>query len=223
VTSTSADVGDARALVEQYKGRVMEEVYGGYARDILSTIIGYALPGTRRSVMEKLESEAQEAYKTGHYEVALDRFSHYLALIETDPSTTMVSEMRATLTSNIGACLHHLNDVDGAIEYYERALQEFKAVPFTLYSRLSLIWLVYGNIINKRVEYVEKKLASIRAGEPPDGSTYQDGYGKSRKWTKDEMEGKSWSVFRPRTWFGYGKLQEVGVTDAGVNSAVAAA
>jgi tetratricopeptide (TPR) repeat protein len=168
-------------------------------------------------------SHAVRTDKTGHYEVALDRFTHYLALVETDPSTTIVNEMRATLTSNIGACLHHLNDVDGAIEYYERALQEFKAVPFTLYSRLSIVWLVYGNVIDKRIEYVEKKLASIRAGEAPDASTYQDGYGKSRKWTKEEMEGKSWSVWRPRTWFGYGMLQEVGITDAGVNSAVAAA
>jgi len=205
-------VSNARGLVDQYKDRAHEEVYGGYARDVVSTILGYSLPGTRRSIMEKLESEAQEAYKTQHYEVALDRFAHYLALVETDPSTTMVSEMRATLTSNIGACLHHLGDTDGAIEYYERALQEFKAVPFTVLSRLSVIWVVYGNLIDKRVEYVEKKLASIRAGEPPDGSTYQDGYGKSRKWTAEEMDGKkAFSIWRPRSWFGYGRLQEVGI------------
>ena len=154
----------------------------------------------------------RRADKTAHYEVALDRFCHYLALVETDPSTTVVSEMRATLTSNIGACLHHLGDIDGAIEYYERALQEFKAIPFTVFSRLSLIWVVYGNLIDKRIEYVERKLASIRAGEQPDASTYQDGFGKSRKWTKEEMEGKSnWSFLNPRSWFGYGKLQEVGV------------
>lgn len=214
-------VADARTLVDQYKERVSTEVYGGYARDIFSTVLGYSLPGTRRAVMEKLEGEAQEAYKTGNYEIALDRFAHYLALVETDPSTTMISEMRATLTSNIVACLHHLGDVDGAIEYYERALQEFKAIPFTLFSRLSVIWVVYGNLIDKRVEYVEKKLASIRAGEPPDGSTYQDGYGKSRKWTKEEQEGKTWSIWRPRSWFGYGKLQEVGVTEP--NSATNAA
>ena len=51
----------------------------------------------------------------------------------------MVSEMRATLTSNVGACLHNLGLVDDAVQYYERALQEFKAVPFTLLSRLSPI------------------------------------------------------------------------------------
>ena len=72
--------------------------------------------------------------------MALDRFAHYLAVVETDPSTTVVSEMRATLTSNIGACLHHLGHVELAVDYYERALQEFKAIPFTIYSRLSLIW-----------------------------------------------------------------------------------
>ena len=62
---------------------------------------------------------------------------------------------------------------------------------------------------------------SIRAGEPPDGSTYQDGYGKTRKWTKEEMEGKSsWSWVDPRTWFGYGKLSEVSVAPpSAVNAA----
>ena len=61
---------------------------------------------------------------------------------------------------------------------------------------------------------------SIRAGEPPDGSTYQDGYGKTRKWTKDEMEGREgfrWS--NPRTWFGYGKLTEISVSPPTADSA----
>lgn len=163
------------------------------------------------------------ADKTQHYEVALDRFCHYLGCIESDPNTTVVSEMRATLTSNIGACLHHLGDIDGAIEYYERALQEFKAVPNTLYNKLSVVWVLYGNVVDKRIEYVEKKLASIRAGESPDGSVYQDGYGKQRSWTKEEMEGKNaWSVFNPRSWFGYGKLQEVGISAEGNTGAGAA-
>ena len=80
------------------------------------------------------------ADKTGHYEIALDRFCHYLAIVETDPSTTMVSEMRATLTSNVGACLHNLGLVDEAVQYYERALQEFKAMPFSIFSRLQGCW-----------------------------------------------------------------------------------
>ena len=161
------------------------------------------------------------ADKTGHYEVALDRFAHHLGHIEQDPSTTNVSEMRAVLTSNIGACLHQLGDVDGALEFYEKALQEFKAIPFTLYNRISVIWVLYGNVTTKRIEYVEKKLAAIRAGEAPDGSTYQDGYGKSRQWSKSEMEGKGqWSIWSPSSWFGYGKLQDVGAA-ADVNSAQA--
>lgn len=170
--------------------------------------------------METLEKEASEAYKTGHYEIALDRFCHYLAIVETDPSTTMVSEMRATLTSNVGACLHNLGLVDEAVQYYERALQEFKATPFSIFSRLSPIRLVYGDLMAHRCTYIEQKLASIRAGEPPDGSTYQDGYGKTRKWTKEEMEGKgSWSYFDPRTWFGYKPLSEVNVTPTAANAA----
>ena len=71
-----------------------------------------------------------------------------------------------------------------------------------------------------RCEYIEKKLASIRAGEPPDGSTYQDGYGKARKWTKEEMEGNAnWSWLSPKSWFGYGKLSEVNVAPTAANAA----
>jgi tetratricopeptide (TPR) repeat protein len=168
------------------------------------------------------------ADKTGHYEVALDRFCHYLALVETDPSATVVSEMRATLTCNVGACLHQMGQVEAAIDYYERALQEFKAIPFSIISRVSLTWVLYGNLVNKRVEYVEKKLTAIRAGEPADPASYQDGFGKTRKWSKEEMEGKTtWSWVDPRTWFGYGRLQEVGIagqeTPGQVNSAANAA
>ena len=60
---------------------------------------------------------------------------------------------------------------------------------------------------------------SIRAGEPPDGSTYQDGYGKTRKWTKDEMEGRKLQMVNPRTWFGYGKLTEISVSPPTADSA----
>ena len=37
-------------------------------------------------ILEKYEREASHAYKTGHYEVALDRFCHYFALVETQTS-----------------------------------------------------------------------------------------------------------------------------------------
>ena len=140
--------------------------------------------------------------------------------METDPSTTVVSEMRATLTSNIGSCLHQLGNIDAAQDYFERALQEFKAQPFALMSRISLQYVIFGNLIDKRCAYIEAKLASIRAGEPPDPTTYQDGYGKTRKWSESEMQGKpSFSVLDPRTWFGYGKVHEVGVVPNGVATA----
>ena len=106
-----------------------------------------------------------------------------------------------------------------------QALAHVVRPPLRLVGRGELCASPDGNIIDKRIEYVEKKLAAIRAGEAPDGSTYQDGFGKSRKWTKEEMEGKpTWSFFRPRSWFGYGKLQEVGIASTEqVNSGAGAA
>ena len=213
--SSTLNASDASGLIERYKLECENEVTASWAKETFGTILGYSLPGSRRAAMEKYEKEASHAYKTGHYEVALDRFCHYFAIVDTDPSITVVSEMRATLTCNIGACLHQMGHVESAVDYYERAIQEFKAIPFSLLTALNPTRLVYGNLITKRVEYVEKKLAAIRAGEAPDPASYQDGFGKVRKWSAAEMEGKNaWSWLDPRTWFGYGRLQQVGVDGA---------
>lgn len=195
-------------LVEQYKLAVVSELTASRFRETAGWVIGYNLPGTRKALMDKDEKDAQQAYKTGQYDVALDRFCHFLALVETDPSQTIVSEMRATLTSNIGTCLHFLGQDSLATEYYERALEEFANVPL---SRLSVTWLLYGNVNTKRIEYIQQRLVSLKSGKPPDGSVYQDGSGKERQWSKEEMEGRvaAWSWLNPRSWFGsngYGSL-----------------
>eukprot|EP00966_Prymnesium_polylepis_P114101 2637037-Prymnesium_polylepis.2 len=76
--------------------------------------------------MQRYDQEASNAYMMQAYDVALDRFCHYLALVETDPSTTVVSEMRATLTANIGACLYGLDEPTEALVYLERAAAEVR-------------------------------------------------------------------------------------------------
>lgn len=190
-------------LVEQYKLQVVSELTCSRFRETAGWVLGYNASGSRKALQDKDEKDAQQAYKTGQYDVALDRFCHFLALVETDPATTLISEMRATLTSNIGTCLHFLGQERLAEEYYERALEEFEKVPL---SRLSVTWLIYGNVNAKRIEYIQQRVASLKAGKPPDGSTYQDGTGKERQWSKEEMEGRvaQWSWIDPRTWFGYG-------------------
>ena len=183
---------DVTEKLEEYKANAKEETSGW---------------GSRGRLVNRLTEEAQAAHKTGRYETSLDKFVHLLALVETDPSTTKVSETRATITSNIGSALHFLGETALAKEFYERALEEFGK------ARLGwLSWLYMGNLNAKRVMYIQARLSMLSAGERPDPSSYQDGFGKSRKWTKEEMEGKSnWSFLNPRSWFGYGKLQEVGV------------
>ena len=57
---------NARELVERYKASGNEEVRGGYGRELLGTIIGFAIPGSRRALSEKLESEATTACTRTH-------------------------------------------------------------------------------------------------------------------------------------------------------------
>ena len=66
----------------------------------------------------------------------------------------------------------------------------------------------------KRETYIEERIADIKAGKKADGSTYQDAYGKARQWTQHEMEGKpTWSWLSPLSWFGYGQLTEVSISE----------
>ena len=151
----------------------------------------------------------------------------------------MVSEMRATLTCNVGASLYGMDHPELALVWFEKGLDEvrlaapadlqaaaltgvgvaraqFQKLPFSLVSRVANlpVWLFYGNVNDKRVEYVQARIADIKAGKKADGSTYQDAYGKSRNWTQHEMEGKpTWSWLSPLSWFGYGQLTEVAVQE----------
>ena len=86
------------------------------------------------------------------------------------------------------------------------------------------IWIFYGNVNEKRKEYITQRITDIKAGKKADGSTYQDAYGKQRKWSPHEMEGKpTWSWLSPLSWFGYGHLMEVSIAETPVATAAATA
>ena len=51
----------ARELVDKYRSQANDEITGGYTRELVGTIIGWAIPGSRRALTEKLEQEATEA------------------------------------------------------------------------------------------------------------------------------------------------------------------
>jgi len=174
---------DPEGLVETYKQKCVEEIKTNYQR---------------KTLKNDLTEKAQVAHRTAQYDTSYDLFCHLLAAIETDPYTTNVSEMRATITANVASALHFLGQDDLAKEMYEKSLEEFAKVPVGW-----LTWLYYGNLVEKRMDYIRARLAAIDNGEKPDGSTYQDGTGKTRYWTKEEMEGsdKNWSFLSPYSWF----------------------
>ena len=196
----------ASDMYEKYRAGATEEVRTNVAKEWFSAVVGYPLPGSRIAISSKLEKEATIAYKEGRYEEALDRFCHWLAIVDTDPSTGISSELRATLTANVAACLAALGMLQPAKEFYERAMQEFKTLPFSVIRDFTLGRLVYGKLTDKRVDYIEGKLASMRAGKPPELDTYQDAFGVTRKWSQEEMEGKRlFNLYNPLTWLDYGR------------------
>ena len=90
---------DADALVEQYKIKCNDEIKSNRQRNRLKN---------------DLTERAQVHHRTGNYEGSYDLFCHLLAAIETDPYTTQVSEMRATITANIASALQFLGEEEGA-------------------------------------------------------------------------------------------------------------
>ena len=91
-------------------------------------------------------------------------------------------------------------------EYYEKALDEFEK-----YETGWLTWLYYGNLTSKRMDYIRARLENISQEVKPDPSTYQDGTGKTRHWSKEEMDGtdRNWSFFSPYSWV-YGGYKPLG-------------
>lgn len=199
---------DAHSLVERYKADVTADITASPIKETLGGVLGYAPSGSRQALLDADLRQAQQAYKTQQYDVALDRFCHHLALIETNPSTTMVSETRATALANIAACLHLLGQPHAAKEHYERAVAQFKAVPASLLGRIWIPGLLPGDLNPARIAYVEARLEDIKQDRVPDAGLYVDGSGYERRWSQEEMEGKQveWSWYSPRSWFGYGPL-----------------
>ena len=58
-------------------------------------------------------------------------------------------------------------------------LAQFQKLPFSVLSRLITLptWLIYGDLKEKRIEYIQARIGDIKLGKKADGSTYQDGYG----------------------------------------------
>ena len=75
------------------------------------------------------------------------------------------------------------------------------------------------------MDYIRARLENIDNGEAPDRSTYQDGTGRTRHWTKEEMEGTdgNWSFFSPYTWIygGYKPVDGSSVTPSAASAATA--
>jgi len=188
---------DVEALLNKYKEEAAVELKSSRQRRLKST---------------KLTEEAQDAHKTQKYEISYDRFVHLLAIHEIDPySPKAGSEIRAMLLSNLASALHFLGELTSAAEYYEKALEEFTQ------NRVGwMTWIQAGNLNEKRIAYIQARLAMVATGERPDPALYLDGYGKGRRWSQEEMEGtdKSWSVFQPRTWW-YGGYVPSGQTVPG--------
>ena len=90
---------DPDGKLEQYKIKCSEEIKTNRQR---------------RNLKNDITEKAQVAHRTGDYEASYDLFCHLLAAVETDPYTTNVSEMRATVTANIASALQFLGEDEKA-------------------------------------------------------------------------------------------------------------
>jgi len=155
---------------------------------------------TRSKAKTQLAEEAQVSYKTQNYDEALTKFCKYLAAVMLDKSPD--GEVEASLLANIGSSLHHLAEDELAKKYYTKALEAFETKCYT--SRMT--WLFYGDINQRRIDYVKARIGVLSLGQKPDITKYLDGYGKERQWSAAEMKGEEFGYtdyINPISWYRY--------------------
>jgi len=155
---------------------------------------------TRSKDKRVLPEEAQRSYKACDYNGALGKFVKYLAALSLDKK--MDPETEASMYANIASCLHHLEDFDLAKKYYVKALELFEGSCSTG----TMIWLMYGDVNQRRVDYVKARVGLLSLSQTPDKSKYLDGYGKERQWSHFELgpEGREFGYLdypNPLSWY----------------------
>jgi len=150
---------------------------------------------TLRGLISTLQKEAEKAYKTAKYDQALEAFSKLLAVVESRGKPTFwrtyvigdsVDDMetRASCLANIGSCCHQMGEHESAKSYYEQAISAFDAI-----STSRVTWLFYGDVNEKRCNYIRKRLLDLADAKQPPRANYLDGTGKERKWSARELAG----------------------------------
>mmetsp|Transcript_42592 Transcript_42592/g.117900 ORF Transcript_42592/g.117900 Transcript_42592/m.117900 type:complete len:221 (-) Transcript_42592:175-837(-) len=143
---------------------------------------------------------AQSAYRDADYEKALELFARHLAF---SARLGMDPELEASLSSNIGACLHHLGDDELSKKYYTQAISIFETRCYTP----RLTWLWYGDINQKRIDFVKARVDALTESKKP-ASTYLDTSGNERTWeagAEGSAEGDTGllAYFNPFAWYRY--------------------
>ena len=128
-------------------------------------------------VLGRLMIEARCKFHQGKFEEALALFQQSLAVTETAGGGH--AEYGA-IQHNLASCLHCLGDFEGARGHYEAALAAFdRSAP-------SRFWVaIYGDVDQRRREFVRERLVDVELRRKPDLDKYLDGYGTKREVTPD--------------------------------------
>lgn len=168
---------------------------------VARTIAGYKeeiakedLSSVARAALKTTCNEASlAAYRAGKFEEAIDKFAHYLALVETEREDLIDMETRATLCSNIAVCLHHQSEWELAQTYYDEALKLFGAVVTS-----SLAWLYYGDVKQKKMDHINGQAALLAEKKLPTSDTYLDANGYRRDFASRDA-----SYFSATDWYNW--------------------
>lgn len=140
--------------------------------------------GLQSDVINETAREAQDAYRDGNFEKALEKFGRYLVAIRRGHSDGYELESEASLLSNLGACLHHLDEFELAQKYYTKALDLFENKCYT--GRVA--WLFYGDINQKRIDFIKARLDTLSKQQKPDASKYLNSSGNEASWENKDGE-----------------------------------
>ena len=127
------------------------------------------------SVFGRLVVEARTKFHQRHFEEALHIFRQCQALFEQTYTGAGDHAEYGALLHNLGSCLHCLGEFEEAKGYYEQALAAFQRSP------PSRFWIaLYGDVDQRRCEFVRERLVDCELRRTPDLEKYLDGRGHKR-------------------------------------------
>ena len=136
-----------------------------------------------RLAVRAVAQDAKASFFSGDFVQALQLYVKGHAIMSAFGNAGYDEAIEGTILHNIASCLHNLNELSEAQEWYGRAIVAFRAKHPGFLSKL-----VNGDLNEKRIGFSEERMARAAQGLPPTDE-YLDSSGRKAASPADRLKG----------------------------------